>query len=276
MRRAVLLVALLATLATQGALTGAAQPQPEPQGQLLLPSNPPDISPQCVVAGATSPAVTPLPNTAKALKSRNVIRILAIGASPNSMLGTRSGAGSPLLEQILERAIKGLDVEIINRGVSGELAEAAAARLKVEVAMEHPDLVLWQVGTNDAFARVPLEDFQATVTDMVQWLKQHNVDVILIGLHYLKQLAKDPYYQSIRMGLRRIATNESVLRVNRYEAMEILSQVQNGNRPPDPDEFGNPERGYDCLAQYLARAISVGLYAKPAKANPSEPPKKAP
>ena len=76
------------------------------------------------------------------------------------MLGWRREGGPPLLEQILERTINGLDVEIINRGFSGELAEAAGKRLEIEVALNHPDIVLWQVGTNDAFAQVPVESFQ--------------------------------------------------------------------------------------------------------------------
>jgi hypothetical protein len=31
---------------------------------------------------------------------------------------------------------------------------------------------------------------------------------------------------------------------------------------PEPQEFGLTEAGYDCMAQYVARAIAVGLYAK--------------
>ena len=70
------------------------------------------------------------------------------------------------------------------------------------MALNHPDIVLWQVGTNDAFAQVPVESFQLTVSNTVRWLKAHNVDVILVGLHYMKQLAKDPHYQAIRASLQ--------------------------------------------------------------------------
>ena len=104
---------------------------------------------------------TPLPNSALALQKRKKIKILAIGASSAAMLGMGRDGNPPLLEQILERNIKGLDVEIINRGFSGELADAAGERLKIEVALNHPDLVLWQVGTNDAFAQVPVETSSA-------------------------------------------------------------------------------------------------------------------
>jgi len=32
---------------------------------------------------------------------------------------------------------------------------------------------------------------------------------------------------------------------------------------PEPSDFGLTEVGYNCMAQYIARAIAVGLYAKP-------------
>ena len=119
---------------------------------------PPAVAKEC---GETSVGVTPLPNSALALQKRKKIKILAIGASSAAVLGMGRDGNPPLLEQILERNIKGLDVEIINRGFSGELAEAAGERLKLEVALNQPDLVLWQVGTNDAFAQVPVDSFRA-------------------------------------------------------------------------------------------------------------------
>ena len=91
----------------------------------------------------------PLPNSAAALQQRKRLKILAIGSSPKAVLGPGRN-GSPLLERILERTIKGLDVEIVNRGFSGELAEAAGERIRIEVALNEPHIVLWQVGTNDA------------------------------------------------------------------------------------------------------------------------------
>ena len=219
----------------------------------------PTVSKEC---GEIAAAGTPLPHGAAALRDRKQLRILAIGASSASMLGG-SRDTMPLLEQILERSIKGLDVEIINRGVSGELAAAAAERLKIEVALNHPDVILWQVGTNDAFAQVPVEEFETTVRDMLQWLKKHNVDTILIGLHYMKQLATHEHYQAIRASLRRIVADAGVLRIGRYESSEILARTLREDGHPEPSTFGLSDGGYNCMAQYLARAIAVGLFAKP-------------
>jgi acyl-CoA thioesterase I len=220
---------------------------------------PPPVAKEC---GDVRTGDTPLPNSALALQQRKKIKILAIGASPASVLGLGRGGTPPLLERILERTIKGLDVEIINRGFSGELAEAAGERLKIEVALNNPDIVLWQVGTNDALAQVPVEDFQNAVSDTVRWLKEHNIDVILVGLHYMKQLAKDEHYQAIRAALQRIANSESVLRIGRYEAMEVLANTVQSGSQPEPQDFGLSEAGYNCMAQYIARTITVGVFAK--------------
>ena len=184
---------------------------------------------------------------------------------PATVLGMGHDGNPPLLEQILERNIKGLDIEIINRGFSGELAEAAGERLKIEVALNRPDLVLWQVGTNDAFAQVPVDSFERSVANSIRWLKEHDVDVILVGLHYMKQLAKHEHYQAIRTSLQRITAAENVLRITRYEAMEVLARTTRESGRPEPRDFGLTEAGYNCMAQYVARAITVGLFAKPPK-----------
>ncbi|MET0194602.1 MAG: GDSL-type esterase/lipase family protein [Hyphomicrobiaceae bacterium] len=224
-----------------------------------------DFPPLAKECGEASTSVMALPNSARALANTKKLKILAIGASSASILGGMREGSPPLLEQLLERTVAGLDVEIVNRGVSGELAGDAAKRLKVEVALNQPDVVLWQVGTNDAFAQVPVEEFQETVGEMVRWLKEHNTDVILVGLHYMKNLAKDPHYQAMRASLQHIANTENVPRIGRYEAMEILARTLRENGRRDPGEFGSTESAYDCMARYVARVIAVGLFAKAPK-----------
>src|SRR5262245_8064346 len=163
---------------------------------------------------------------------------------------------------MLENAVKGLDVEIINRGVSGELVRDAQERLKVQVALNRPDLVLWQVGTNDALMQTPVDSFEQTVTDTVRWVKEHNVDIVLVGLHYARQMAGDPHYQAIRASVQRIAEREKVMRIGYYEAMETIMRARSMAALPQSDEFTLTESGYLCLAQYVARTITIGLFAK--------------
>lgn len=224
---------------------------------------PPSLSPSCEAPTADIATPEPLPHVLEKLQARGKIRVLAIGSS--SMVGT--GASTPSqnypaqVEEILERTFKGLDVVVINRGVSGEVASATAERLKTLVALEAPDLVLWQVGTNDALSHVPLEDFTATVRGAVRWLKAHEIDTALVGLQYTLKVSTDPYYKSIRMALREIAASETVLLVRRYEAMEFIEQAKRARVAPS-DDPPPADPGYRCMAEHIARAVVVSAFLR--------------
>lgn len=226
---------------------------------------------ECEAPGTTVIAASPLPNIAIALKERKKIRILAIGGTSASLRGPASGGHYAVVEQFLESTFKGLDVEVVHRGVSGELAVAAGERIKTEVALTGADLVLWQLGTTDALARVPITDFQVTVSRIVTWLKDHKIDVIMVGLRYARSMAADRHYQAMRTAVRGIAKDLNVLRISRYEAEETLEKVRR-SRGVVLGEVEITEAGYVCMAEYLARAIAAGLFVK--EPRPGMPPAK--
>ena len=93
-------------------------------------------SPECQGGSTEIVVASPLPNVAAALQKHRTVRILAIGNST----GRRQGGFTRHIERILKQVVKGADVVIINRGVSGELAANAALRIKNEVAMSNPIL----------------------------------------------------------------------------------------------------------------------------------------
>ena len=198
------------------------------------------------------------------LRSRGKLKVIAIGSSSTAGIGASSpGATYPSqFEGILEKAFLGLDVVIKNRGVSGEQAATTSDRLKTQVALENPDLVLWQVGTNDALARVPVESFTETVRETVTWLKQHRIDVVLVGLQYTPKVARDEYYAAIRAALHKVAVAENVLLVRRFEAMEFLDRIKAGELL-DSDGLHLNDLGYHCMAEHVARAVVVSAFLKP-------------
>ena len=240
-------------------LHGQAYGQAEPQ--LASPPVPAPFSRDCQIGSTAIVEESTLPHVVAALQSRKQIKILAIGASPvltRRMYGSHGDAVSRLLKQ----AVKGLDVVMINRGVSGELSVQAAQRIKNEVALTEPDLVLWQVGTNDALAYVPLEEFEQTVMDTLTWLKEHKIDVVLVGLQYVDRMKVDDNYRAVRDALRKIAAKENVMIVRRYEAQQFMARAESGGGGLVPDEFQRSEAGYVCLSQYMARAITLGIFGK--------------
>ena len=230
---------------------------------------PPALSPSCEAPAADIATPAPLPNLLADLRARRSIKVLAIGSSSTVGLGASSPSHSypSQLEQILERTFKGLDVVMVNRGVSGEVSSATADRMRTLVALEKPDIVLWQVGTNDALMGIPVADFVATVRDTVQWLKEHDIDTVLVGLQYTLKVSKDPHYKAIRVALREIATSENVLLVRRYEAMEFIERAKSGELMSQDDIHLN-DLGYRCMAEHIARAMVVSAFMRTKQPKP--------
>lgn len=251
------LLALLAVLSLP--LSVRAQGSPTPAEGL----QPPPLSRECQTPGISISGDIPLPHVTNAIRLRSSIRILAIGGSSK---GGKSGADSAyqeLIEGVLEKTIPGTDVQIIDRGVSGELARDAAERIKTEVALTKPDLVLWQLGTHDALMHVPVDQFRSTVREALVWLKERDTDVVVVGNHYLRTMVKDSHYQAIRKALSGIGDELKVLRIGRYEAMQVIEQARQSGKGPLPNEFTMTDSGYACLAEYVVRALSSQVFARP-------------
>ena len=221
----------------------------------------PALSAYCQAPASDIATPEPLPHLAAALEGKRTVRVLAIGSSSTVGIGASAARnGYPAqLELILEKIFKGVDIIIVNRGVSGEVAATTAERLKLEVALERPDLVLWQLGTNDALARVPVDEFVETVKDMLQWLKEHQVDTVLVGLQYTPQAAKDEHYTAIRTALRALAVAENVLLVRRFDAMQFIEQATKIDLLSGDDLHLN-DLGYRCMAEHIARAVIVSTF----------------
>ena len=84
-------------------------------------------------------------------------------------------------------------------------------------------------------------------------------------------MEQDEHYGKVREMLRTVATKQNVLIVRRYEAQRLLSQAQASGGGLFPDEFQRTEAGYTCLAQYMARAITLGIFG-PAGLGPRDAP----
>src|SRR5262249_28615631 len=117
------------------------QPVPATPGRLTalgaaLPTHaitPPADSPDCRSRSPSGEKFrTPLRFLARAMHSKAHIRILAIGSSSTVGLGASSPSATYVarLEPTLEGAFKGIDFDVMGRGVSGEEAQGAADRMR--------------------------------------------------------------------------------------------------------------------------------------------------
>lgn len=232
----------------------------------------PPMSAQCQAPASDIAAPAPLPNFTAALAAGKKARILAVGSSSTFGVGatSRSRSYPAQLRDILSRALTGVDVEIVNRGVSGEVAATTAERLRSEVALAKPELVLWQLGTNDALSRVPPAEFEQTVRSTIQWLKADKIDVVLVGLQYTPRLARDEYYRAIRDTLFKIAAEEKVLYIRRYDAMRFVEKARHAP-VLSPDNFHLNDLGYRCMAEHVAQAVIANLFIRRFRPSPVMP-----
>jgi len=237
---------------------------------------PSELSRECAVKNPAFEGRAPLRNIRKALRENRPIKVLAIGSSSTVGEGASSPSASYTvrLEHDLEGFLKGFDVEMIARGISGEVAQGAADRIRNEVADTRPDVVVWQVGTNDAMARIGEQRFSTCVKDTLSWLASNKIDVVLINPQYVEQLSDDPHYIKIVKLIADIAKEHRVLLVQRFEAMADLAKRNGNSTYLAKDRFHLNDLGYRCMAEYAARAIVSGVLtadAEPAAQSSGKP-----
>ena len=259
-------VALCGAILISGAfaLSDEAAPAPVPADQSMPIADPPPYSAQCEVPNSSLAAPEALDDVSADLQRSPHLRILAIGSSSTEGVGASSHVASypAQLSGIMKRALKGVDVEIVNKGVGGEVAATTAERLRTEVVLEKPDMVLWQLGTNDALARVPPDQFADTVRSTVRWLKENHIDVVLIGLQYTAKLAKDESYFAIRQALKEVASEEKLLYVRRYDAMQFIAQERARLNMVSDDDLHLNDVGYRCMAEQIAHAVIANIFVR--------------
>ena len=234
----------------------------------------PVMSVQCALPTNEIASPSPLPNMTTRLEKEKKLTILAIGSSSTVGIGasTRKRSYPSQLESILEKVWKGVDVSVVNRGVSGEVASMTAERIRSEIGLVKPDLVLWQVGTNDAVSHVRVEEFEETVVSTVRMLKLDNIDVVLVGLQYTPKFARDENYIAIRKAINRIAEQEKILYVRRYQAMEFIARTKVNIDYMADDNFHLNDLGYQCMAEHIAQAVVANLFVRRKPALPQAAP----
>jgi len=227
---------------------------------VALPSAPPGVSPDCTAARLDR-SRRPLQGVLRAVRGRASVRVLAIGSSSTAGVGASSPSATFVsrLETSLEGAVGGMEFDVVARGLSGEVAQGAADRMKREVAETRPDLVVWQVGTNDALRHVNVDKFKLCLKTTLAWLAENNIDVVLLDPQYGNALTKDGYYEQVVAATAEVAREAHVLLVDRFEAMRELQRERGDSFYLTADKLHMNDRGHRCVAEQLARVIVGGL-----------------
>jgi len=233
-----------------------------PMTAVKLPAAPPTLSPECRTNRVAGDLFRrPLRALSRAVRAKRQVRVLAIGSSSTAGVGASSPSATYIakLETSLEGSLQGMDFDVVGRGLSGEVAQGAADRMKHEVEETKPDLVVWQLGTNDALRHVNLDKFKACVKTTLAWLAENRIDVVLIDPQYGEALTTDTYYEQMVGAVAEVARDARVLLVARFAAMRELQHERGDLFYLSSYQLHPNDRGHRCMAEQLARAIVGGL-----------------
>jgi acyl-CoA thioesterase I len=220
----------------------------------------------CEVNEALPARVSALPHFFRALESRRQVRIVAIGSSSTEGVGASSPSANypSQLRALLQNALPGDNFEVINLGIGGETANKTVERLRRDIPGLSPDLVVWQVGTNDALTGAVVADYESTVRGALEFLKAGQYDTLLIGMQWTRKLAGNPTYAAVRDATVRVARLEGVTLVSRFDAMRKLAEATGREDMTGPDHLHMNDRGYRCLAEQVAVTLSHAGESEPA------------
>lgn len=123
----------------------------------------------------------------------STFRLLVLGDSLAAGYGLKAEDAFPAqLEAALRR--DGHDVLVINAGVSGDTSAGGLARLDWALT-DNPDLVIVELGANDALRGLPPEGTYANLDAIITRLKQSDMNILLAGMHAPRNLG-DEYVSS--------------------------------------------------------------------------------
>jgi lysophospholipase L1-like esterase len=193
------------------------------------------------------------------LASREPLTIVAIGSSSTAGAGATSPAASypSRLAAELQQRFPGHDITVLNRGINGEESWQMMARFPKDVFAAHPDLVIWQVGTNSVLRDRPLQPHSELLRDGIAQLKQTGADVVLIDMQYTPKVIAKSETPGMEDQIAYTAKLENVDLFQRFAVMRDWSEVRHipFETFTAPDQLHMNDWGYACVAKLLAAAI---------------------
>jgi acyl-CoA thioesterase I len=216
---------------------------------------------RCLAANREVSLGAQLPRTAARFNSGELLKIVAIGSSSTVGLWVlRSAATYPeVMRRELMRLRSNATIKVINSGRIGDTIPNNIARFESDVLAHTPDLVIWQLGTNDvAWGGRPDQGLKSHVLEGVKALKAGSTDVVLMDLQYAPQVLASSGYSTMEGIIADVARQE---RVGLFSRFTLMRNSINAGVAQSAlvtwDGLHNTADGYDCIGRALARAISM-------------------
>ncbi|GLR95307.1 MULTISPECIES: SGNH/GDSL hydrolase family protein [Bradyrhizobium] len=213
-----------------------------------------------------SKAMGSLPHVAGKLVAGLPVVIVAFGSSSTQGFG----ASSPefnypnRLAAQLRRHYPTSDISVINAGVGGEDAPEMMKRLQTQVIDMHPDLVIWQVGTNAVLRNLDPGETAKMVEDGISRIQAAGgADIVLVDPQYSP--AVNQRAESAGKMVKLLSKVAELRHVGIFPRFEVMRDWHEKQAIPVEgfviaDGLHMNDWGYACFAQLLGDDIirSVG------------------
>ncbi|TCU60301.1 lysophospholipase L1-like esterase [Bradyrhizobium sp. R2.2-H] len=213
-----------------------------------------------------SKAMGSLPHVAGKLVAGQPVVIVAFGSSSTQGFG----ASSPefnypnRLAAQLRRQYPTADISVINAGVGGEDAPEMMKRLQTQVIDRHPDLVIWQVGTNAVLRNLDPGETAKMVEDGISRIQAAGgADIVLVDPQYSP--AVNQRAESAGKMVKLLSKVAELRHVGIFPRFEVMRDWHEKQAIPVEgfviaDGLHMNDWGYACFAQLLGDDIirSVG------------------
>jgi acyl-CoA thioesterase I len=162
------------------------------------------------------------------------------------------------LEQELKDRFPAVEIRVLNRGVGGQDVGEEIIRLGKDVIAEHPDLVIWQVGTNAVLRRDSLDADQKLISRGVDLIKEEGADLVLMDLQYAPRVLARPAWDEMERIIEDIAHRTHVGLFRRFQIMQEWDRREQLAPAAmiGPDGLHMTDASYACLASELAEALA--------------------
>lgn len=236
---------------------------------------------RCAVPDSLVTQSQQLQHVAFKLRNDLPIKIVAVGSSSTQ----GHGASSPShnypsrlaveLSELWPRA----QITVVNRGVGGDRTAQMMARFERDVVAEKPDLVIWQVGTNDSLAGDTIHSMSELILEGIDTLETAGADVIIMSPQYAPRFNERADHLLRVEAVRAAAREKNVGVFRRFEIMQNWIARENMTMAAmiSKDGLHMNDLSYSCTAHLLAKQIALASPAVPLMAikNPAPLPASA-
>lgn len=197
---------------------------------------------------------------ARLVHGKAPMRVLAIGSSSTEGVGASMPARTypARFEAELRGRLRLKDVRVVNAGIGGETAEASVDRLEAQLAKTKFDLVVWQVGTNDAVRGDDEGRFRALLERGLRAARAARAELVFLDQQFYPTIRDPLKYERFVQLIHTVAQEYGAPVLSRYKLMKTWGERSPRELPTmlASDGFHMSDRGYHCLASAMGGAMT--------------------